>query len=308
MKKNLQKILIVGYLVVFIALVIASIVTKDEILLISTSVALAILVLLNLRYIIINQKKIRSINFHDNEVTKSDLHPLELYLIDCIWNHKKKRFNKNQIYGAVLYELEVGHLVQIDKGITISKDIDLEKISIYSLITIEMALLENIDCRKNKKLKLDILKKIQKENILILTENFHSNISDNCLDRNLFYEQVEDMKKMYFNNIEDENAVYLTIVSWVSVILSSAFIIMFYNEASLFNFYLPICLAVLLVGTITSNYRERVTIKNNYNNFINESLNYINYLKNYKKSRINDIYAYCLGINKNKNIINVFNE
>lgn len=302
------RILTIAFLIVLIILMMSAVKTENEILLISSSVAIGILFLLNLRYVIINKKKVDSIRVYEKEVRCTDLHPLELYMLDRIWYHKKKKFSREQLYAAVLYEIEEGNLLLTDKGIKISPKIDLEQLSPYSSVTLEMSLLERIDCRKIKRLKLNKLKSIQEEQIAIVIDDINSNIKENCLDKELFYELMTDMKNNYFEEIETKTTVYLTISSWICAIATIPFVFAFQEKATILNFYLPIGLAVLLVATITSKYRERVTIKEGNKSFVFDTLNYIKYLSNPEKNKTNEIYAYCLEKNTDTKIVSIFNK
>ena len=317
MKKNVKeadievklikyRILTIAFLIVMFALVMCSIKTENELLLIVYSILIAFLVLLNLRYVIINKKMVNSVKIYKKAVRETMLHPLELYVLDRTWYHKKKNFSKNQIYAAVLYEIESGNLELTDKGIKISSKINLEELPKYSLVTLEMSLLDRIDCRKIRRLKISKLKELQSEKISLVIEDIKSNVSDNCLDKDIFYELMSEMKSKYFKEVESATVVYLTIISWICVFLTTIFAFAFYNKETLLNFYLPISLVVLLVATITSKYRERVIVQDNDRTLVFDSLNYISYLKNAERNKINDIYAYCLEKNMDIQTISIF--
>lgn len=300
-------ILFLAYLIIFASLIMGVTKTENQNLLIATSSAILILVLLNLSQIIKNKRKINSIKMYSKLVTETDIHPLELYAINCVWYHRKNKFNKQQIYAAVLYEIEKGNLELTDKGVKISSSINLDELSLYSLKAMEMSLLEQIDCRKIRRLKMSKLKKLQAENVSIVMEDFNSNIAINCTDTDNFYEIMNDVKEKYFEEIESSVTAPLTLVSWICVLFSIILVLAFYNKATVLNFYLPVGLVVLLVATTTSKYRERVVIKSGKKEFINDSLNYINYLKNSDENKINKIYAYCLEKTNDISIIKIFN-
>ena len=302
------KIVAMIYLVVLLVLVIGAVKTENQMLLISSSIAISILILLNLRYIVINKKMVSAMKISEQVVTETNLHPLELYIIDRVWYHKKKKFTKASLYASLLYEIEKGNLELNEKGLKISSNINLEELPSYSLKTLEMTLLEKIDCRKNDKLKRTKLKSLQEEQTLVVIEDVNLNISENSVDADNFYKKMIETKSKYFEDIESSKTVPLTLVSWACTLISLLFVFAFYNKATLLNFYLPIVLVVLLVATITSKYRERVIIKKDAKEFINIALNYINYLKNPERNRINEIYAYCLEKSKDNGIIRIFNK
>lgn len=302
------KIVAMIYLVVLFVLIVSSVKTENQTLLILSSIAISILILLNLRYIFINKKMVSTMKISNQVVTETNIHPLELYIIERVWYHKKKKFTKDPIYASLLYEIGKGNLELTEKGVKISSKISLEELSSYSLKTFEMTLLEKVDCRKSDKLKRAKLKGMQEEQFLVAIEDINLNISENSVDTDNFYKKMMEIKSKYFEDIESSKSVPLTIVSWACTLMSLLFVFTFYNRATLLNFYLPIVLVVLLVATITSKYRERVIIKKDAKEFINNALNYINYLENPERNKINEIYAYCLDKSKDNSIIRIFNK
>lgn len=301
------KILAGAYLVVLAVLVGATVKTESDNLLIASSVMMGILFLLNLRMVLINSRKVKSMNIYKKDVVSTDLHPLELYMIDSIWHHKKKKFSKRQIYAALLYEIELNNLEYTDKGIGISPNVRLEQLSVYSLITMEMVLFNKVDCRKIRRLKVAKLRNIQAEGISIVMDDVKANIASNCSDTHLYYEQTIDMKNKYFEDIESKATVFLTIISWISVLLTVLIVIHFCNQATIINFYIPTTIAVLLVATLTSKNRERVIIKESARLLVIDALNYIEYLSRAEETRINQLYAYCLEKSNDSRIISPFN-
>ena len=207
------RILTIAFLMVMCALMISAAKTGNELLLILSSCVIGILILLNLRYVIINNKMVSSVKVLKKNITGTNLHPLELYILDCVWYHKKKKFSKEQIYASVLYEIENDVLIQTEKGIKISNKIDLNKLSIYSLATLEMSLLEKMDCRKIDRLKLAKLKSLQKDEISVVIDDLNCNVVDNCMDKEIFYTLMNIMKEEHFIEIESNMTLYLTIIS-----------------------------------------------------------------------------------------------
>ena len=90
-----------------------------------------------------------------------------------------------------------------------------------------MSLLERIDCRKIRRLKLSKLKELQNEKISLVIDDIKSNIAANCLDKEIFYELMDEMKNKYFKEVESLTTVYLTIISWICVLLTVVFIFVF---------------------------------------------------------------------------------
>ncbi len=293
-------------LIIIVALVIAALTTKNDKVLLAVSGVMVLLILLNLKYIFINKKKHAAVHLIKREVTSTDIHPLELYIINTIWCHRKKRINREQIYASLLYELLQKHIIVDEKGVKIPNDVNLDNVSIYTLMTYEMALLDKIDCRKIRRLKIAKLKSLQSEEVAITLEDLNNNIVENCSDTHLFYERMTEMNEQYFESIESFSTVYLTLISWFMVIISTLFLFTFFENATIINFFLPLSLTVILVATLTSKNRERVTIKTEQLYFISNALNYINYLENSEKSRVNDIYAYCLGKTNDNKYIKIF--
>ena len=300
------RILTIAFLIVICALMISAAKTENEILLISSSCIIGVLILLNLRYVIVNSKMVSSVKVLKKDIVSTNLHPLELYILDCVWYHKKKRFSKEQIYASVLYEIENGVLIQTEKGIKISNKIDLKEMSIYSLKALEMSLLEKIDCRKIDRLKMAKLKTLQDDEISIVIDDLNSNIVDNCMDKENFYTLLNIMKEEHFVEIESSMTVYLTIASWACAVLTIPFVFAFFDKATFLNLYLPIGLVVVLIATITSNYRERVMIKEDSKNYLFDNLNYIHYLNVPRDNKKDIIYSYCLGKNDGSSINKLF--
>ncbi len=114
------------------------------------------------------------------------------------------------------------------------------------------------------------------------------------------------MKEEHFIEIESSMTVYLTIISWACSLLAIPFVFAFFNEATFLNLYLPIGLVVVLVATITSDYRERVIIKEESKNYLFDNLNYIHYLNEPREDKVNMIYSYCLGKDNGSNINKLF--
>jgi hypothetical protein len=299
------KLFMFVYLVaIFVVFIMATKMNNDAIL-ISASVLIGFLILMNLIHILINFKRVHSVKLINNNISSTNLHPLELYIIDCIWNNKKKKFNKRQAYGAILYEIENGNLIYTGTGIKISPNVDIANLPIYSLITMEMSLLNRIGCRKTRRLKIHDLKEIQKDDATVIMEDLLSNIDGNCQDVEIFSEQMNLIKKQHFREIESKKTVYLTLVSWICVFASLIFMVKNINDGNVLNLYLPVGLAVILAATLTSKYRERVVIQRDDREFISDALNYMENLKRLENTRINEIYSYSIGI-KDSQLVSIF--
>lgn len=301
----LYKLFMIIYAVAILGVFICANKTDNELLLIVSSCLIGFLVIINLGYIIINKKRVSSVKLLNNRVTTTELHPLKLYIIDCLWNNRKKRFNKRQIYGAILYEIEQGNLVYTGSGIKLSSNINIDNLSVYSLITMEMSLLDRIGCRKARRLKMRDLKEIQKEDSSIIMEDLLKNINDNCQDVDLFNEQMNIIKAKHFREIEGKKSIYLSLVSWLCVISSLIFMTNNFKDGNVLNLYLPVVLAVFLAATLTSKYRERVVIQKDDKEYISNALNYIDYLTTAENTRVNEIYGYCLG-KRESNLVSIF--
>lgn len=301
----IYKIFMFVYAVAVFAVFIIATKNNSDVMLIISSCLIGFLVLLNLLYIFINVKRVSSFKILNNKVTSTNLHPLELYIIDCIWNNKKKKFNKRQIYGAILYEMECGNLIYNGNGIKISPNVDIDKLSIYSLMTFEMSLLNRIGCRKVRRLKISDLKELQRDDAAVIMEDLLSNVDGNCQDTDLFLERMNVIKEKSFREIEGKRTVFLSLTSWITVFASLIFMIKNINDGNMLNLYLPVILSVALAFTLTSKYRERVVIQKDDKEFISNTLNYIEYLKNPENNKTNEIYGYCLG-KRESNLINIF--
>lgn len=305
MGKFVYKIFMIIYAIAILVVFISAANTNKESLLIIVSGLIGFLVLLNFIYVIVNISRVKSVKLTRNGTVSTNLHPLELYLVDCIWNNKKKKFYRRQIYGSLLYEIECGNLIYTGGGIKISPDVNIEKLSVYTMITLEMSLLDRIGCRKVRRLKIHDLKELQKDDAAVIMEDLIKNIDSNCQDVDLFNEQMNIIKKEYFKEIEGKKTVYLSLVSWLCVFVSPIFMIKNINNGDILNLYLPVGLAVILVATLTSKYRERVVIKKTKKEFISEVLNYIEYLNTAKNNKIDEIYGHCLE-KRDSGLISIF--
>ena len=291
-KTTIFGVMFIIVLVSFYAMAISS---MDEILVLITTILASFLLLLNIGLMFKNNAKTKLMQkkIIKYDVVEVDNHPLEVFVINKIWYHKKDLLTPRQIYAGLLYSIKKQELILSDKGIKINSNI--ERLPEYSRKVIEIAFLNPIECKQSEKLKLDRLNKIKTDNYFIETDELKKNIGENCKNRNLLFLMIDDVKEKYFTNIEGNNAAFLTILTVFVAILEFVLAIAFVQEATPENFYVPLTLSILLVGTVTNQYRERVTFQENKINDISKIINYISYIGNSEVNEIDQIYLYSLN-------------
>lgn len=307
MKKTINKyqFIIFVYFLIYICLCFMASKSTNDVYAIVVNILLLLLIIFNLKYVILNYSKFKLTKIYNKNLDEIDIHPLELYLINSVWYHKKQSIGSKQIQGAVLYEIEKGNLILEDDKINISPKVNLDKVPEYTLLTFSLALLKKTDARKIAKYKKTIFLNQQKKGISL--KKMNNNIKQNCADLDLYYKLTDEIKEKYFDNIESYNTVYLTVASWLTIFVTAVLVYFSFVKPTILNFFLPAGFATLLLATLTSKYRERVTIKPGFHDKICDTLNYISYLKRKDKSKINDIYAYTLN-KPCKEIGSIFNR
>lgn len=294
------------FFVILVAIYSIAISTSNELLLIVTAVITSVIILFNLILVSKNKKKTNNMRkmILKNNIGSSNLNPIEIYLVDKIWYHKKGKLSYRQIYSALLYNISEGNIVYNGSKLGIKNNFKFDNLSEIDRFTLEIAFLDAIEFKKNDKLKDEILLKLQKEDLFLTMEDIKRNIDNNCKNRSAFYDLLSVIKSKYFVDIEGGNEAVLTIFSWICVILEVVLGISYINDGSILGFYLPISLAFILTFLTTSKYRERVVLKTDKKEEISDILNYIRSFDDNSSNNIDKIYLYAL--NRLKDTDNIF--
>lgn len=308
---NVYKIAIINiaFFIITIAVYGTAINTNNHLLLLITAFFAIVLIILNLLWVFKNKKKTNEMRklILKKDITNLEYNPLEVFLIDKIWYHRKALLTHKQIYSALLYEISLGNLIYENSKIKINKEIEFLNILKIDRISIEIAFLNSTEIKQNDQLKLEKLEKLQKEEHYLTLDDIRKNINDNCKNRSLFYDLIKDIKKEYFVDIENDSSAILTMITWLCIILEFAIGVKYVNDATVLNFYLPISLAIILCILITSKYRERVILKDDKKEEITKILNYIKYIETNKDKKIDKIYLYGLNkLDENDEIVKIF--
>lgn len=282
---------------------------EKEILIIGTSVFSGFLVLVNFIIIfknmsVVNKNKRKLSN---KEVKKINIHPLELFLINRAWKHSKELLKDFHIYAGVRYELEKGHIVVVNNSIMIEEETDLSKLDKYSLKIIEMAMLDSTEYMQLSSMRLTKLNKLKKDKQVVTIDEIKNNIKENCKNRNILTKLSEEVKIEYFDNDEGSFGAAIMLLTGFTAILSFVMAISFIQSDDILKFYLPLTAAVILIGTITSGFRDRAAIKEDKIHDMSIVINYIKSMNSLDNNAYNEINKYVLGLlPENNDIVKIF--
>jgi len=285
----------VMFIIVLVSFYAMAISSKDEIMIIITMVFAGFLLLLNIGFMIKNSNKTRLMKkkIMKKEVLTMNHHPLEVFLINKIWHHKKDLLSTRQIHAGLLYSIKKQELIYSEKGLKINADV--AQLSEYSRKVIEMAFLNEIECKQSAGMKSDRLNKIKAENKFTEIAELKTNMKNNCKNRNILFEMIDVVKGKYFTNIEGNGAAFLMILTVFTAILEFVLAVAFVEDTKVEVFYISVSLSIVLIGTITSKYRERVTLQENKIEEISNILNYIDGISKSETNEIDQIYLYSLN-------------
>lgn len=295
-KQNYIKIILaIAFLIAVMA--VYSVIISDDIveLEIAGIVASGIVFIMN-AYYIFNNKKLANQSrklIKRKEVEKIEKSPLEVYLVSAIWYHKKIHVNKAQICSEIIHEIGKGNLLLEKNTLKISKSFNLKNLTSVQSFLLDSVFLDPISFKQSYDLKIEKLKHMQEEEEKVSLVDIEFNMTHNLQDKSRVYDLVGIEKEKYFEEDASTNSAFLTIISMLFILLNLITTFSFIGNASIYNFYMPIVLAVLLVAAITNKNRECVSIDKKKVEEVSEILNYAKGLASDKKSKV---YLCSLGL------------
>ncbi len=239
------------------------IIWKDSLLLEGIGIGISALFIAIHLYFIIQNKTIRKKEFQsikkleDQKIASS---PLELYLVNTLWNHERVSIGENQILAEMMYLYDKKVLQWENQTIKIG-NVAWKEIDSYAIFTLSCLFLEGANFRQSQNSRIEKLKRIQKDQEGVLPDMIKSRITNNLKYVDIGHSLIKATKEMNFEVEKNGFDIVFTIASTVLVIFELVSAIAFLNHATLYNFYLPIVGAFLQVFFFTNSYRENLTVQ-----------------------------------------------